>query len=106
MDLQLSKILVVDDIQHNRFAISKVLQQLTNTQLVEACSGSQALSELLNNEFALILLDVNMPGMDGYEVAELISSTKAHKHTPIVMLTAHDSSTNDILRAYEVGAID
>lgn len=106
MDLQLSKILVVDDIQHNRFAISKVLQPLTNTQLVEACSGSQALSELLNNEFALILLDVNMPGMDGYEVAELISSTKAHKHTPIVMLTAHDSSTNDILRAYEVGAID
>ncbi|OUS23556.1 hypothetical protein A9R01_16335 ['Osedax' symbiont bacterium Rs2_46_30_T18] len=106
MELQPSKILVVDDFRHNRIALNKVLQPLDNIELVEASSGSEALAKLINNEFALILLDVNMPNMDGYEVAELISSTQAHKHTPIVMLTAHDSSTKDIMRAYEVGAID
>ena len=106
MDLQLSKILIVDDILNNRIAVTKILQPLENILVIEAASGSEALRQLLNNNFAVVLLDVNMPGMDGYEVAELISSTQAHKHTPIVMLTAHDPSTNDILRAYEVGAID
>ena len=106
MDLQPSKILIVDDILHNRIALTKVLEPLNNVEVVEASSGNEALKKLLNNDFSVILLDVNMPGMDGYEVANLISSSQAHKHTPIVMLTAHDSSAPDVLRAYEAGAID
>ncbi|NQZ22602.1 MAG: EAL domain-containing protein [Colwellia sp.] len=106
MDLQPSKILIVDDILHNRIALTKVLEPLNNVEVVEADSGNEALKKLLNNDFSVILLDVNMPGMDGYEVANLISSSQAHKHTPIVMLTAHDSSAPDVLRAYEAGAID
>lgn len=106
MDLHVSKILIVDDLRNNSIALAKVLQPLTNIQLVLACSGSEALSKLINDKFAVVLLDVNMPDMDGYEVAELISATEAHKHTPIVMLTAHDPSAADILKAYEAGAID
>jgi len=106
MDLRPSKILVVDDILNNRIALAKVLQPLNNIEVVEASSGNEALKTLLNNEFSVILLDVNMPGMDGYEVAELISSIQAYKHTPIVMLTAHNTTGSDVLRAYEAGAID
>jgi len=106
MDLQPSKILIVDDILHNRIALNKVLEPLNNVEVIEAASGNEALKTLLSNDFSVILLDVNMPGMDGYEVASLISSSQAHKHTPIVMVTAHDSSGPDVLRAYEAGAID
>ncbi len=106
MDLQPSKILIVDDILHNRIALTKVLKPLNNVEVVEASSGNEALKKLLNNDFSVVLLDVNMPGMDGYEVADIISSSQDHKHTPIVMLTAHDSSASEVLRAYEAGAID
>jgi len=106
MEDYISKILIVDDFDHNRIALTTLLKPLHNTKLIEASSGSEALTKLIHNNFALILLDVNMPDMDGYEVAELISSTEAHKHTPIVMLTAHNSCPTDILRAYEAGAID
>lgn len=106
MDQHISKILIVDDLQHNRIALTKVLQSLKNIELIQASSGSEALSKLINDKFAVVLLDVNMPDMDGYEVVELISSTEAHKHTPIVMFTAHDPSSADILKAYEAGAID
>ena len=106
MDLHVSKILIGEDRHNNRIALAKVLQSLTNIQLVQASSGSEALSKLINDKFALVLLDVNMPDMDGYEVAELISATQAHKHPPIIMLTAHYPSSADILKAYQAGAID
>ncbi|MBE7214868.1 EAL domain-containing protein [Shewanella benthica] len=106
MDLHVSKILIIDDLHNSRIALAKVLQPLTNIQLVQASSGSEALSKLINDKFALVLLDVNMPDMDGYEVAELISATQAHKHPPIIMLTTHDPSSADILKAYQAGAID
>jgi len=106
MDLQPSKILIVDDILHNRIALTKVLKPLKNVEVVEADSGNEALKKLLNNDFSVVLLDVNMPGMDGYEVASIMSSSQDHKHTPIVMLTAHESSASEVLRAYEAGAID
>ncbi len=106
MDQIPSKILIVDDFHSNRIALEKLLQPINNIEIFQASSGDETLGLLIYNHFALILLDVNMPGMDGYEVAELISSTEAHKHTPIVMLTAHDSTTNSILKAYKSGAID
>jgi len=101
-----SKILIVDDYAHNRVALEKLLQPIENTEIVHATSGNEALSSLLHHSFSVILLDVNMPEMDGYEVAELISSTDAFKHTPIVMLTAHDTTPKNILKAYESGAVD
>jgi len=106
MNLTPSKILIVDDFHSNRVALEKLLQPIHNIEIFQASSGDETLGLLIYNHFALILLDVNMPGMDGYEVAELISSTEAHKHTPIVMLTAHDSTSASILKAYNAGAVD
>jgi len=101
-----SKILIVDDHRSNRIALEKLIQSINHIDVYHAASGDETLALLIYNKFALILLDVNMPGMDGYEVAELISSTAAHKHTPIVMLTAHDSTGDNILKAYQSGAVD
>lgn len=101
-----SKILIVDDHDSNRIALEKLLRAVDHIEIYHAASGNEALSSLIRHKFALILLDVNMPEMDGYEVAELISSTDAHKHTPIVMLTAHDPSAQNILKAYQSGAVD
>ncbi|KGJ95864.1 EAL domain-containing protein [Colwellia psychrerythraea] len=106
MDLIASKILIVDDHHANRVVLEKLLQPLTNIDIYHAASGEETLALLIYHKFALILLDVNMPNMDGYEVAELISSTEAHKHTPIVMLTAHHSNTQNIIKAYQSGAVD
>jgi len=106
MNLIPSKILIVDDFHSNRVALEKLLRPIHNIEVFQACSGEETLGLLIYNHFSLILLDVNMPGMDGYEVAELISSTEAHKHTPIVMLTAHDSTPESILKAYNSGAVD
>ena len=86
--------------------MKKLIQSIPHIDIYHAASGDETLGLLIYNQFALILLDVNMPGMDGYEVARLISSTAAHKHTPIVMLTAHDPSCKNILKAYEAGAVD
>ena len=99
-------VLIVDDHHANRVSLEKLLQPLTNIDIYHAASGEETLGLLIYHKFALILLDVNMPNMDGYEVADLISSTDAHKHTPIVMLTAHNSSTQNIIKAYQSGAVD
>jgi diguanylate cyclase (GGDEF)-like protein len=106
MDCSLSKILIVDDYESNQVALANVLQPIENVKLYFASSGNEALKLLINNSFSIILLDVNMPDMDGYEVAELISNTQAYQHTPIVMLTAHEASSENILKAYDCGAID
>ena len=100
------KILVVDDTPANRVAFANVLAQLENVEIIYASSGEEALALLLRHHFSVVLLDVHMPGMDGYEVAKLISRTKAHQHIPIMMVTAYGSSTKDIVKAYECGAID
>ena len=86
MDLHVSKILIVDDRHNNRIALAKVLQPLTNIQLVQASSGSEALSKLINDKFALVLLDVNMPDMDGYALFQEI--TQKHPTVPVVLMTA------------------
>ena len=106
MDCSLSKILIVDDYQSNQVALANVLQPIENVKLYFASTGNEALKLLINNSFSIILLDVNMPDMDGYEVAELISNTQAYQHIPIVMLTAHETSSENILKAYDCGAID
>jgi len=106
MDYIASKVLIVDDHHANRVALEKLLTPVTDIDIYHAGGGEETLGLLIYHKFALILLDVNMPNMDGYEVAELISSTEAHKHTPIVMLTAHNSNAQNIIKAYQAGAVD
>ncbi len=100
-----TKILLVDDEPANLFALQAVLGPL-NLSLISAHSGRDALRCLLHDEFALILLDVRMPDMDGYETAALIRERDKSKFTPIIFLTAFEAEDNDVARGYGVGAVD
>jgi two-component system, sensor histidine kinase len=99
-------ILVVDDDPGNLAAIEVALGDL-GRNLVKARSGTEALRHLLNQDFALILLDVNMPGMDGFETAQAIRGRPRSRHTPIIFVTAYNREDGDlILRGYSLGAVD
>ena len=100
-----ARILVVDDDERNAFAAVQALEGLGH-ELVVARSGEDALRRLLTEEFALILLDLHMPGMDGYETAALIRSRKRTKDTPIVFLTAIFRDEAHVFQAYSAGAVD
>jgi PleD family two-component response regulator len=98
-------ILVVDDTPQNLLAVRVVMDAL-DYRLVTARSGDQALRQVLERDFALILLDVQMPGMDGFECARLIRARKRSRHVPIIFITAHDGTSADVLEAYKLGAVD
>ena len=98
-------ILLVDDQPANLVALEAMLQGL-GQNLVRAESGREALKCLLNHDFAVILLDVKMPEMDGFETAALIRQRDRSRHTPILFLTAADSTQTQAMRGYAVGAVD
>ena len=98
-------ILLVDDHPENLVALEAILKDTGHT-LVLALSGAEALKAVLRQEFALILLDVAMPDLDGYETAELIRSRNLSRSTPIIFLSAHVRSETHIFRGYSVGAVD
>jgi signal transduction histidine kinase len=98
-------ILVVDDNPANLVAIQAALGEF-EARVVRAQSGTEALGLLLGRDFALILLDVKMPSMDGFETARMIRSRKRSRHTPIIFMTAHGRDDQDILEAYQLGAVD
>jgi signal transduction histidine kinase len=98
-------ILVVDDHPPNLVAIRAALGDFEG-DIVEARSGTEALGVLLLREVALILLDVKMPSMDGFETARMIRSRKRSRYTPIIFITAHDRDDDDVLEAYKLGAVD
>jgi len=98
-------ILLVDDDPNKRFAIKTVLTPL-GENVVEASSGADALRQLLRQEFAVILLDVRMPMMDGFETAQLIRQRPRSELTPIIFVTALDQAETDMGRGYELGAVD
>ena len=98
-------ILVVDDTSANLVAVEAALAPL-DCRLVFARSGMEGLAHLLEQDFAVILLDVQMPGMDGYECARLIRSRARNKTVPIIFVTAHSRDENDVLQAYQLGAVD
>jgi two-component system, sensor histidine kinase and response regulator len=98
-------ILLVDDQPANLVALEAMLQGL-GQNLVKAESGREALKWLLVHEFAVILLDVKMPEMDGFETAELIRQRDKSRHTPILFLTAGDNTQTQAVRGYAVGAVD
>ena len=97
-------ILVVDDLPDKRLAFQVVLEEL-GQNLVMASSGADALRELLAREFAVILLDVNMPDIDGIETAELIRQHSKTRHTPIIFVTAY-ADEMQTARGYALGAVD
>lgn len=98
-------ILLVDDAPEKLLALEAALAQL-GQNVVKAQSGREALRLLLQRDFAVILLDVNMPGMDGFETASLIRQRPANKHTPIIFVTAFSTGDLDIYRGYALGAVD
>ncbi|MDB5428422.1 MAG: sensor histidine kinase/response regulator [Phenylobacterium sp.] len=100
-----AKVLIVDDDERNAFAAVQALEGLGH-ELVVASSGEEALRRLLKDDFAVILLDLHMPGMDGYETAALIRSRKRTSQTPIVFLTAIFRDEAHVFKAYSAGAVD
>ncbi len=98
-------ILLVDDRQENLLALTAVLDSL-GENLVKANSGSEALRQLLNQDFAVILLDVQMPGMDGFETAKLIRTRERSQHTPIIFITGLNQNDTHMFRGYSIGAVD
>lgn len=100
-----ARILLVDDRPENLLALEAILGSLDQT-LVRASSGEDALRALLHDDFALILLDVQMPGMDGIETATRIRSRERTKDVPIIFLTAVDKDAHLAYRGYAAGAAD
>jgi PAS domain S-box-containing protein len=98
-------LLLVDDRDENLIALEAILEPL-GENLVTARSGEEALRALLDSDFACILLDVQMPGMDGFETTELIKQRDRTKHVPIIFLTAISKDEQHVFRGYEVGAVD
>src|SRR6476619_7118543 len=98
-------ILMVDDSPDKLLAMESVLASL-GQNLVRASSGEEALRQLLKKEFAVILLDVNMPGMDGFETAQMIRKRKSLEHIPIIFVTALSTTDADVFKGYAFGAVD
>jgi diguanylate cyclase (GGDEF)-like protein len=103
--MTIPKILVVDDTPANLLVMRKLLAKV-DADLVEAESGSAALSACLDHEFALILLDVNMPEMDGFETASLIAEEEKNRLCPVIFVTAAYSDDVNRLKGYHAGAVD
>src|SRR3954468_14904978 len=105
VDVDPARVLLVDDRRENRIALQAVLEPL-RVDVVEADSGEQALREVLVQDFAVILLDVQMPGMDGLETAELVQARGRSRAVPLISLTAAEADVSQIFAGYEAGAVD
>lgn len=103
--MTIAKLLLVDDLPENLLALEALLRD-ERLQVHTATSGEEALSLLLEHEFALALLDVQMPGMTGFELAELIRGSSRTMHLPIVFVSAADREPSYTFRGYENGAVD
>lgn len=99
------KLLLVDDVEENRIALEALLRR-DGLEILKAQSGSEALELLLVHEVALALLDVQMPEMDGFELAELMRGSERTKHVPIIFITAGSRDPQRIFKGYEKGAVD
>ncbi len=100
-----ANILIVDDRQDKRLAMESIIEDL-DQNIVLASSGREALRHLLNQQFAVILLDVNMPVMDGFETAVLIRERKSLENVPIIFVSAISDTETHVSRGYSLGAVD
>ncbi len=105
MSRQKQAILIVDDKPANLHALAQTLSEL-DVEIIRALNGNDALAATLHHAFSLCILDVQMPGMDGYEVAQLLRSEPRTQFIPIIFLTAAFSEQEEILKGYEVGGVD
>ena len=105
MSAQRANVLLVDDRRENLVALDAILAPL-DQNLVHASSGEEALRHLLHDEFAAILLDVQMPKLDGFQTAELIKQRERTRHVPIIFLTAINTELRHVFRGYSAGAVD
>lgn len=100
-------ILLVDDRPENLFSLEKVLEdERLNLKFFKAESGTDALKIALKEELALIMLDVQMPGMDGYEVAKILKESSKTRNIPVIFVTAINYETSYVVKGYEFGAVD
>lgn len=99
------KCLLVDDLEENLLALAALLQR-DDIEILTARSGVEALDLLLQHEVALIILDVQMPEMDGFELAELIRGSERTRHVPLMFVTAGNRDEHRIFKGYEAGAVD
>jgi|GEM_PF-394353 len=104
-DLKKAKILLVDDRPENLLALGALLED-PRVEIVKAESGAVALSLIVDHEFALAILDVRMPGMSGFELAELMRGANKTKNVPIIFVTANSKEQNFSFKGYEIGAVD
>ena len=105
MSASQSRILIVDDDPANQKALQAVLAN-TGAHLVTAGSGEEALRQVLDQDFAAILMDVRMPGIDGFTTASMIRERKRSRYTPIIFLTADHEDVANMFRSYRAGAVD
>lgn len=99
------KILVVDDKKENIISMVSILEEIP-VEIITADSGNEALKILLKEDISVILLDVQMPGIDGFETAELIRGSLRTKHIPIIFITAISKEDKNVIRGYQSGAVD
>src|SRR5947208_15869188 len=104
-DEEKANILLVDDREENLIALESALLDLKQN-LVKARSGREALRQLLQDDFAVVIMDVHMPDLDGFETAELIRFRPRSAHTPIIFLTAISTHENQVVHGYSLGAVD
>ena len=99
------KILIVDDRSENRLSLELLLNEI-DCEVVTATSGNEALLQLSKHHVAMVLLDVQMPGMDGFEVATLMRQNSKTRNIPIIFVTAINKEQKHIFHGYEAGAVD
>src|SRR3954452_6773698 len=105
MSYEEANVLVADDRSENVLALMEVLQPL-GLNVVAAASGEEVFRQLLRHEFAVILLDVQMPVMDGFEIAAHIKRREKTRYVPIIFLSAVSLDQSDVFQGYEAGAVD
>ncbi len=98
-------ILIVDDRSENLIALENLIMR-PDLEIIKAISGNEALGLVLEYDFALILMDVQMPVMDGYQTAKLLANSEKSKHIPIIFVTALDNEGKHTFKGYEAGAVD
>jgi CheY-like chemotaxis protein len=102
---EMVNVLLVDDHAANLLALRAILEEL-GQNVVEAHSGEEALHQLQQGDFAVVLLDVQMPGLDGFETVKAIRGREQSRPTPIIFLTAYDDDRFPVEQAYSLGAVD
>src|ERR1700678_3523947 len=104
--LEMVNVLLVDDESRNLDALESILDSMPGLKLVRATCAEDALLALLHHEFACIVLDIQMPGMSGLELARHIKTRRRNQHIPIIFLTAFFLDEKDIIQGYGAGAVD